>query len=92
MIGEFSIGREVMRPGLGWGYDCAVFTDPHDADEVVGKGTFYWLGAADTWFWVDPANDLIFVGMTQKMFGIGQPDVNHLSRPHVYQALVSPKM
>ena len=92
MTGEFSIGREVIRPGLGWGYDCAVFTDPHEADEVVGKGTFYWLGAADTWFWVDPANDLIFVGMTQKMFGIGQPDVNQLSRPHVYQALVSPKM
>jgi CubicO group peptidase (beta-lactamase class C family) len=24
-----------------------------------------WDGAADTWFWVDPENDLLFVGMTQ---------------------------
>ncbi len=28
MTGEFSIGNEVMRPGMGYGYDCAVFTDP----------------------------------------------------------------
>jgi CubicO group peptidase (beta-lactamase class C family) len=38
---------------------------------VVGKGTFFWQGAADTWFWVDPTNDLIFVGMTQRMLGPG---------------------
>ena len=28
MTGEFSIGPEIIRPGMGWGYDCAVFTDP----------------------------------------------------------------
>jgi CubicO group peptidase (beta-lactamase class C family) len=92
MTGEFSIGYERMRPGMGWGYDCAVFTDPAEADEIVGKGTFYWLGAADTWFWVDPANDLIFVGMTQHLYGRLQPNVEDLSRPPVYQALVKPKM
>ena len=92
MTGEFSIGSETIRPGLGYGYDCAVFTDPHEADEIVGKDTFYWLGAADTWFWVDPTNDLVFVGMTQRMFGPGQPNVEQLSRPVVYQALIEPKM
>lgn len=80
------------RPGLGWGYDCAVFSDPQEAGEVVGKGTFFWLGAADTWFWVDPANDLIFVGMTQRMFGPGWPPVETLSQPAVYQALLNPRM
>ncbi|HEY4709255.1 MAG TPA: serine hydrolase domain-containing protein [Candidatus Acidoferrales bacterium] len=92
MTGEFSIGPEAIRPGMGWGYDCAVFTDPAQADEIVGKGTFFWLGAADTWFWVDPTNDLIFVGMTQHMIGPNQPNVEALSRPTVYQALVKPKM
>jgi CubicO group peptidase (beta-lactamase class C family) len=92
MTGEFSIGPETIRPGMGYGYDCAVFTDPLEADEVVGKGTFFWLGAADTWFWIDPTNDLIFIGMTQRMIGPGQPDVEQLSRPLVYQALVKPKM
>jgi CubicO group peptidase (beta-lactamase class C family) len=92
MTGEFSIGPVTIRPGLGWGYDCAVYTDPLEADEVVGKGTFFWLGAADTWFWVDPTNDLIFVGMTQRRIGPGEPNVEALSQPMVYQALVKPRM
>ena len=92
MTGEFSIGPAIIRPGMGWGYDCAVYTDPLEADEVVGKGTFFWLGAADTWFWVDPTNDLIFVGMTQRRIGPGEPNVEALSQPVVYQALVKPRM
>jgi len=91
MTGEFSIGGVTIRPGLGWGYDCAVYSDPLEADEVVGKGTFYWFGAADTWFWVDPTNDLIFVGMTQRMMGPEWPNVEALSQPLVYQALVKPR-
>jgi CubicO group peptidase (beta-lactamase class C family) len=92
MTGEFSIGPAIIRPGMGWGYDCAVYTDPLEADEVVGKGTFFWSGAADTWFWVDPTNDLILVGMTQRMLGPGWPNVQALSRPPVYQALLKPRM
>jgi CubicO group peptidase (beta-lactamase class C family) len=92
MTGEFSIGPAIIRPGMGWGYDCAVYTDPLEADEVVGKGTFFWFGAADTWFWVDPTNDLIFVGMTQRRIGPGEPNVEVLSQPVVYQALVKPRM
>jgi len=57
---------------------------------VVGKGTFFWLGAADTWFWADPTNDLISVGMTQRRIGPGEPNVQALSQPMVYQALVKP--
>src|SRR3984885_8425593 len=91
MTGEFSIGPETIRPGMGWGYDCAVFTDPSAADEIVGKGTFFWLGAADTWFWIDPTNDIVFVGMTQHMIGPNQPNVEQISRPAVYQALLNPK-
>jgi CubicO group peptidase (beta-lactamase class C family) len=92
MTGEFSIGPEVMRPGMGWGYDCAVFNDPVMANEPVGKGTYFWFGAADTWFWIDPTNDLIFIGMTQRMFGGTAPDVEAMSHPTVYQALVKPKL
>jgi CubicO group peptidase (beta-lactamase class C family) len=92
LSGEFSIGKAVMRSGHGWGYDLAVYNDPAAADEIVGKGTFYWEGAAATWFWADPANDLIFVGMTQRMYGNGQPAMNHFSRPTVYGALIHPNM
>ena len=92
MTGEFFIGPETIRPGMGWGYDCAVFIDPPLANEIIGKGTFFWIGASDTWFWVDPENDVVFVGMTQHMIGPMQPNVEQLSRPTVYQALVNPKM
>jgi len=92
LTGEFSIGPEQMRPGMGWGYDCAVIYDPPTADEIVGKGTFFWIGAADTWFWIDPTNDIVFVGMTQHQIGPHQPNVEQISRPTVYQALVKPKL
>ena len=67
MTGAFGVGAQQMRPGFGHGFDCAVFTDPDLAGIPVGKGTFQWDGAAGTWFWVDPVNDLIFVGMIQRM-------------------------
>ncbi len=91
LTGEFSIGNETIRRGMGWGYDCAVIYDPPTADEIVGKGTFFWIGAADTWFWIDPTNDIVFVGMTQHQIGPNQPKVEQISRPAVYQALIDPK-
>ena len=54
-----------IRPGFGQGFNGIVFTDPVAAGVPVGTGTYHWDGAASTWFWVDPANDLIFVGMVQ---------------------------
>jgi len=90
LTGEFGIGQHIMRPGFGYGYDCAVIYDPPEANLPDGKGTFFWDGAAGTWFWADPANDIVFVGMIQRR---SSPD-NHplLYRTHalVYQALVDP--
>jgi CubicO group peptidase (beta-lactamase class C family) len=90
LTGEFGIGMHIMRPGFGYGYNCAVVFDPAEANMSDGKGTFFWDGAAGTWFWVDPTNDLIFVGMIQRRTS---PD-NHplLYRTHqiVDAALVEP--
>ena len=49
-----------------------------------------WGGAAGTWFWVDPTNDVVFVGMIQRYGGTGGPDLGGLTRTLVYQALVDP--
>jgi CubicO group peptidase (beta-lactamase class C family) len=92
LTGEFGLLGIVMQPGHGWAYDMAVFPDPAAAQDIVGKGTYYWAGAADTWFWVDPTNDLIFIGMTQRMVGPHWPNVQGLTRPVVYGALVNPKL
>jgi len=89
LTGEFSIGSQTLRPGFGYGYNCAVVFDPPEANLPEGKGTFFWDGAAGTWFWVDPTNDVVFVGMIQRLHG-GQPNLEYLSRNVVYQALVDP--
>ena len=64
------------QPGAAqvrFGLDFAVHTDPRAANLPYGTGTFYWGGAAGTWFWIDPVNDLAFVGMIQNMGG-NRPD------------------
>jgi len=63
----FGVGFMQIRPGFGYGYNGAVFTDPAAAGLPVGRGTYEWDGAAQTWFWVDYENDLIFVGMVQRL-------------------------
>jgi CubicO group peptidase (beta-lactamase class C family) len=92
MNGKFGIGYYTMQPGLGFGYDVAVFEDPIRFGSTAGRGTYLWDGAAGTWFWIDPANDLVFVGMIQRMLSApGGPDMENLSRALIYQALVDPK-
>jgi CubicO group peptidase (beta-lactamase class C family) len=54
---------------VGFGLDFAVSLDPPSANLPYGKGTFYWGGAAGTWFWIDPVNDLAFIGMIQNQGG-----------------------
>jgi CubicO group peptidase (beta-lactamase class C family) len=90
LTGKFGIGLQVMRPGFGYGYNCAVEFDPPEANLPDGKGTFFWDGAAGTWFWVDPANDVVFIGMIQRLLGPASPNLEFESRPVVYQALVDP--
>ncbi|MGH6972705.1 MAG: serine hydrolase domain-containing protein, partial [Caulobacteraceae bacterium] len=65
MGGGFGVGLQQIRPGYGYGFDGSVFTDPAAAGVPVGKGTYQWDGAAGTWFWVDPVNDLLYVGLIQ---------------------------
>ena len=67
VAGGFGIGQQQLRPGFGYGFNGAVFYDPPLAGSKVGRGTYLWDGAAGTWFWIDPENDLLFVGMIQRM-------------------------
>ena len=82
-------------PGIGFGLDFAIVMDPAVANTPEGRGSFYWGGAFGTWFWIDPTNDVVVVGMIQNVNGSqptgGSPQVRPLSRQLVYQALVDPK-
>jgi CubicO group peptidase (beta-lactamase class C family) len=88
--GHYGIGMQTMRPGFGYGYNCAVVFDPPEANLPEGKGTFFWDGAAGTWFWIDPTNDVVFVGMIQRMLGPASPNLEYESRSVIYGALVDP--
>jgi CubicO group peptidase (beta-lactamase class C family) len=88
---KFGIGLYEMQPGLGFGYDFAVLEEPLKLGSTAGKGTIVWDGVAGTWFWIDPANDVVFVGIVQRwLLAPGTPDVETLSRALTYQALVNP--
>jgi CubicO group peptidase (beta-lactamase class C family) len=89
---KFGIGLYQMQPGLGFGYDFAILEDPLKLGSTAGKGTFLWDGVAGTWFWIDPSNDVVFVGIVQRwLMAPGAPDVENLSRALTYQALVNPQ-
>jgi CubicO group peptidase (beta-lactamase class C family) len=81
--------------GIGFGLDFAIIMDPVKANTPEGKNSFYWGGAFGTWFWLDPTNDMLVVGMIQNLNGStptgGSPQVRPLSRKLVYAALVDPK-
>jgi CubicO group peptidase (beta-lactamase class C family) len=84
----------ILAPGAGFGLDFAIYTDPVAAGGYYGKGSSWWGGAAGTWFWIDPVNDLIVLGMIQQAAGTGAaaangvPDVRGLSHAWTYQAII----
>ena len=76
------------RPGQGWGLNFSVVTNGAASGEAWSTGSYYWLGIAGTWFWIDPEEDLVFVGMIQAR-GPAIAEIQQLSRSLVYQAVVS---
>lgn len=85
--GAFGVGLQHIRPGYGHGFDGAVFYDPMAAGVPVGEGTYQWDGAAGTWFWVDPVNDLLFVGMIQ-LFSEKAPPLQKITQTMMADAYV----
>ena len=79
-----------FNEAVGFGLDFQVVNDARAAGSLQGDGSISWGGAAGTWFWIDPTNDLIFVGMIQRMGGTGGDDLGTMARTLTYQALVEP--
>jgi len=69
--------------GKDFGIDFAVVKNGKNGSSV---GEYSWGGMAGTWFWIDPVEDLIFVGMRQQ-FG-QRPDLENVSRRLTYQAVI----
>lgn len=78
---------EAAFDGVGFGLGFSVILDPAKAQVLSSTGEFAWGGAASTAFWVDPAEDITVVFLTQLL-----PSSVHPIRPELkaltYQALV----
>ncbi|MCA8901882.1 MAG: beta-lactamase family protein, partial [Hyphomonas sp.] len=73
--------------GHGFGLDFAVIMDPAASGAAQPAGSYYWGGAAGTWFWIDPENDLFFIGMVQRFPGSLDRQMRKDSANLVYRAL-----
>ena len=59
-----TIGMNAL-PGYGWGLGVRVMMDVGKSMALTGEGELGWAGAASTYFFVDPAEELHGVFMTQ---------------------------
>ena len=55
----------LIGPGYGFGLGYAVVDDPGAAAMPYSVGSYFWWGAFNTTFWVDPEEELIGILMTQ---------------------------
>jgi CubicO group peptidase (beta-lactamase class C family) len=86
-----SFGRrlfaETTFDGVGYGLGFAVMLDPVANKVLSSAGELAWGGAASTFFFIDPAEQLTAIFMTQLMPSSTYPLRSEL-RQLVYQALV----
>jgi len=99
MVSRKALETGISRPpvhfdtAIGFGLDAQVMLDPRAAGSLAGKNTMSWHGAFAGWWWVDPTNDIICVGMAQR----SGPDPDYVFddidqvQKLVYQALVHPE-
>jgi CubicO group peptidase (beta-lactamase class C family) len=86
--GGNGVGQARFSPAQGFGYDFAVVLDPDAAKRQVGKNSFWWWGIGGTWFWIDPTNDLVAIGIIQRRGGVpGAANHEDISRRVIAEAL-----
>jgi CubicO group peptidase (beta-lactamase class C family) len=66
-LAQAGMFTETAYAGVGFGLGFSVQQSPARAQILGSAGEFAWGGAASTAFWIDPAEDLIVIFMTQLM-------------------------
>jgi len=79
-------GNLFNTPGEGFGYGFAILEDVSATNNLGSKGLFYWAGAFNTHFFIDPKEKLIAIFMTQT--GAFDFYYHQKLRQLVYQAIV----
>jgi CubicO group peptidase (beta-lactamase class C family) len=73
--------------GIGFGLGFSIMLDPAKAQILGTPGEYAWGGAASTAFWIDPAEDMAVIMLTQLMPSSTYPIRREL-RVLTYQAIV----
>ena len=81
------VWSETNYAGIGFGLGFAVVVDPVKAHTITSVGEHHWGGAASTFFWLDPEEDLLVVFLTQLLPSTTYPIRREL-RTRIYQALI----
>ena len=81
----FEIGG-APNPGFGFGLGSRVVMDVAQTGGPGSVGEYGWAGAAKTYYWVDPVEDLVGLLMTQYMVSFDQPEMD--LRALTYQAII----
>lgn len=84
-----SLFTEVSTRGAGFGLGFSVVVDRTGTLSPVPEGTYSWGGAANTFFWIDPQQEIVGVQMAQLI-----PSTAYSLRPQIqtlcYAALTAP--
>jgi CubicO group peptidase (beta-lactamase class C family) len=76
----------MLAPGIGFGPGFGICMDETQSCYAASEGAFYWGGAASTYAYVDPHEELVGVLMTQVLNNMLPFD--QYFRQMVFQALV----
>lgn len=83
-----SAGAVALLPGMGFGLGFAVRREAGLFEVTGSAGEYFWAGAAGTGFYVDPAQELTCVWMTQGQPGMPRRYDRYLFKQLVYQAII----
>jgi len=81
-----------FNPAFGFGLGFSVMKDPRRMGSVEGRGTLAWGGMGGTWFWIDPENDLVFIGLIQRFADPISGEFRAKARTFTYAALTRPEL
>ena len=83
-----SMFSEATYAGVGFGLGFSVTLDPAQTMIAGSAGEYAWGGAATTSFWIDPAEDMIVIFMTQLLPSSAYP-VRRELRSMIYAAITA---
>jgi CubicO group peptidase (beta-lactamase class C family) len=90
-LGRIFIPNAAGTPyGMGFGFGFAVVNDPVAMGILGYEGSYFWFGAQNLMFWIDPKEDLVVLAMTPHVALPNAATRQFLSevRAMVYGALV----